>query len=638
MSRNKLKKRYYTGTVLKREATDNVPVYLVDASYIRSVIDSSFEYYGTSKVHSFIPEGEIWIDSSLEEGDIALAIEAAKIEHNLIVDAKLDKNQARRLLQGCSSLWSVTGGENLVLSAHLLDENAHHDKYHKISSHDTSATGVELDVLTGGDDATLLHQHDTRYHTKTELGSTDDESAGVSLIGVGAMDNPPVPLTKETLRDFINTTQHAGVITDSIISDNGDGTIAISAGEALIKVSDDPQANIVWCSWEAMPSLSLTNYSINHIYVDYNNGSPVVAAATDMLSINNYSQVFIGRVYRCDDELCILEAREDLTGFLTYSEQKQYEVEGVVRASGLVLSETGVRNIVVSAGVMWASHSRFTIDAIDTSGADTFSYWYRDGAGGWTRVVGQTQISNLYYDDGDGTLGTLGNNHYGVHWVYVTHTGELHVQYGQEDHNKLALAQAAKVPSAPDPLSKMATLIGRIIIKKNAGTFELVESAFDLDFVGSVVTDHNNLANIQGGTSGEYYHLTSVQHDNVLKREVQLVPFDWTTPVSTGDGKYYFHIGETLDGKNLSYCHAEVITAGTTGTLEIQIHNVTKAVDMLSTTLQIDSGETGSDTAATPYVIDTNNDDVAENDLLRIDIDAVQTTPPEGLIVTLGFS
>ena len=51
--------------------------------------------------------------------------------------------------------------------------------------------------------------------------------------------------------------------------------------------------------------------------------------------------------------------------------------------------------------------------------------------------------------------------------------------------------------------------------------------------------------------------------------------------------------------------------------------------------LTIDSAETGSDTAATAAVINTSNDDLATNDVLRVDIDAVSTTPPQGLIVTL---
>jgi hypothetical protein len=121
------------------------------------------------------------------------------------------------------------------------------------------------------------------------------------------------------------------------------------------------------------------------------------------------------------------------------------------------------------------------------------------------------------------------------------------------------------------------------------------------------------------------------------ERAVQVVVFEWATDVATGDGKYYFHIDSRIAGMNLVDVHAEVITAGTTGTTDIQIHNVTQTADMLSTKLTIDSAETGSDTAATAAVIDTANDDVAENDLLRIDVDAVSTTAPQGLIITMGF-
>ena len=59
---------------------------------------------------------------------------------------------------------------------------------------------------------------------------------------------------------------------------------------------------------------------------------------------------------------------------------------------------------------------------------------------------------------------------------------------------------------------------------------------------------------------------------------------------------------------------------------------------MLSTKITIDSGETGSDTAATAAVIDTANDDVATNDVIRLDVDAISTTPAQWLIITLQFN
>ena len=120
-------------------------------------------------------------------------------------------------------------------------------------------------------------------------------------------------------------------------------------------------------------------------------------------------------------------------------------------------------------------------------------------------------------------------------------------------------------------------------------------------------------------------------------RYLQLTCFDYTTDTATGDGKGYFHIPAGLDGMDLIEVHAQVITAGTTNTTDIQIHNLTQTADMLSTVITIDTGETGSDTAAAAAVIDTAEDDIAENDLIRIDVDAVSTTAAKGLIVTLGF-
>lgn len=118
---------------------------------------------------------------------------------------------------------------------------------------------------------------------------------------------------------------------------------------------------------------------------------------------------------------------------------------------------------------------------------------------------------------------------------------------------------------------------------------------------------------------------------------VQLVVFDFATDVATGDGKFYLHIDDKLAGMDLVRIHGECITAGTTGTMDVQIANVDAAVDMLSTKLTWDSTETGTDTAATAAVINAANDDVQLNEVLRVDVDAVQTTKAKGMMITLVF-
>jgi len=123
------------------------------------------------------------------------------------------------------------------------------------------------------------------------------------------------------------------------------------------------------------------------------------------------------------------------------------------------------------------------------------------------------------------------------------------------------------------------------------------------------------------------------------KRVVTLLIAGAGSSLSVGDGAsgLFYRIPSIMNGYNLVDVAAHVQTAGTTGTLDIQIHNVTDAVDMLSTKLTIDSGEKDSLTAATPAVINTANDDVSTGDELRVDIDAVHTTPATGLVVELTF-
>ncbi len=113
---------------------------------------------------------------------------------------------------------------------------------------------------------------------------------------------------------------------------------------------------------------------------------------------------------------------------------------------------------------------------------------------------------------------------------------------------------------------------------------------------------------------------------------------EYVTDATVADGHAYIHIPADLNGYDLVEVHAEVITAGTTGVQTMQIANVTQAVDMLSTLLTIDTGETGSDTAAAPAVIYSDGKEaVATNDVLRIDIDVIHTTAAKGLIFTMGF-
>lgn len=114
--------------------------------------------------------------------------------------------------------------------------------------------------------------------------------------------------------------------------------------------------------------------------------------------------------------------------------------------------------------------------------------------------------------------------------------------------------------------------------------------------------------------------------------------FTWSDPTASlaiGNGQAFIKIPASLNGMNLVSVNAEVATAPSGGTVLIQLRRDRGNADMLSTRISIDDGETGSDTAASAAVIDTGNDDVATNDLIYIDLDAVNAA--KGLFVILEF-
>lgn len=110
---------------------------------------------------------------------------------------------------------------------------------------------------------------------------------------------------------------------------------------------------------------------------------------------------------------------------------------------------------------------------------------------------------------------------------------------------------------------------------------------------------------------------------NYGERVVSILLND-STALTSGDGKAYFRVPSSMNGFDLVEVSASRVSG--TGTPSFQVHNVTDAVDMLSTNITIDSGETDSSTAVTPPVINTSNDNVSTGERLRIDVDDAGTS------------
>ncbi len=131
----------------------------------------------------------------------------------------------------------------------------------------------------------------------------------------------------------------------------------------------------------------------------------------------------------------------------------------------------------------------------------------------------------------------------------------------------------------------------------------------------------------------------SLAGSNYGEEVVGILVFDDSESTATGDGAgdVFFRIPSKITGWNLVEVAMMVQTSGTTGNLDVMIYNVSDSVDMLSTAMRIETGETDTSTSAQPGTINTSFDDVATGDHIRIDVDSVQSTAAKGLYVELTF-
>jgi hypothetical protein len=88
------------------------------------------------------------------------------------------------------------------------------------------------------------------------------------------------------------------------------------------------------------------------------------------------------------------------------------------------------------------------------------------------------------------------------------------------------------------------------------------------------------------------------------------------------------------DDSNKNWCSANTDTAGTTGTMVVDVHKGGTTV-MTTNKLDIETGEKSTNTATTQPDLTTTA--VTAGDIFTFDIDAIHTTAAKGLSVTLAI-
>ncbi len=322
------------------------------------------------------------------------------------------------------------------------------------------------------------------------------------LIARGISVDALASATNFRIQSHINHFASTGLLIGAEITDGGSETINIASGEGTIRDADEHDADLFHFDIDAENAVSMagdggvipTN-TTRWIGIEYNSGSPQFIVKTSD-TWNFHTEFPLGNVVNESGVLHILNNPQSVTNFGSHALERFYETQPFQRADrigGLLLGETGTRNVTLTAGEIYDRLSEFIISAINTGTGDSFDTY----SSGGLEATGQTQWDNDNYDN-SGTLTTLGLNKFANLWFFIEpNDGDLVMVYGTAQYNTEGGAETEGSPqSLPDRLVSQGKLLGRFIFQKGENTTREIDSVFTTMLSAAGVTAHGDLSGL----------------------------------------------------------------------------------------------------------------------------------------------
>ena len=339
-----------------------------------------------------------------------------------------------------------------------------------------TVVGIVLDDTTipplpTGDDHTLyMNGHNLYLRDSTgvdeKINNHQNSSTGVQTGGVLSVGTP-------------NTTFSITDGTGNIIVDDPLGT-----GD----ITSTPVA------WTGKTNIAVTNIGtqlITFILVD--NTGTVIQQSSRPTIVERRNNIYLGVLVHVN-----------LTTVDVVNNQQDYSVEpisqlrdltqaiGFINIEGNVLGDTGSGlTITKGAGSMFATGSNYAdnphapntrpLPTIDTSTTGVFQYRMSDGT---NTTPDNTDIDPNSYESPLGTLTAVSNSKFTIQRFYSFTSNNLKAQYGQQQYNSLAEAEAdlsGTFTTEPSILSN-GLLIGYLIVKKGVTNLTTAIAGGDAQF------------------------------------------------------------------------------------------------------------------------------------------------------------
>ena len=409
---------------------------------------------------------------------------------------------------------------------------------------------------------------DVSTDTLTIVREQEDSSARTIVEGDIIMQG----LTAGTWNDLITFKNHANspFVYGGAITEGTTGTFTVASLVAYLRTTNSEVGELTGVVLAEQSNQSITSSDTTYfVCLDYNDGTPQIVLSTThpyaRVSAPDKTQIVIGKVMKdSSDDVHFISGGFNFQDGVMKLHQRAGSLRSKELASGSDITYSGTNNFEMEAGIAYVGINRIILATYD-SAVVQFTPVYGDGSDGFTEGADRNTIDYEHYDDGDGTLGNVGNSKYGCHWIY-RHIGDGHVYvvYGGCS-GSLATAENEQEPLKPDHLTDFGMLIGCIVAPQAGGSFATIQMVTDTFFTGTSTSDHGSLGGLSDDDHTQYLRADGTREltdDMAVTADKTIDGRDLSV-----DGAKLDTIEESADVNNISDVNATDLTDGGDTTL-----------------------------------------------------------------------
>jgi hypothetical protein len=338
-------------------------------------------------------------------------------------------------------------------------------------------------------------------------------------------ENPLQSLTQQEINVLLGNTISTGAYFYTGATTASTTTINVSPMRGWIVYNTGPTystnplvLNVYYSGGTNIPVTGLTSSFDTYLLV--NSGGTLYQTNIYPSPQERRQNIFLGRVVH-PNKTTILNVEQSVDFDVSpYSSLRDLWVPIKIINEGVVPSPNGATlTFKTSSGTFWGNGIGFPTDelnpnAITVPGYLPASFYYTTQTGG-TFTATTTTVDTLNYDVGGVITLVPGSGNYTTQRIYMSQSGVIRLQYGQEYYSTLAKAIAA-IPSETFVVnadnSTDCTLIGLLTVKDGTGDLSNTDDA--------VFTFVSKFGEILGGTAGISTTTLQQAYDNSVNPEI----------------------------------------------------------------------------------------------------------------------